>query len=74
MATLKSIHGPLVRTPILVGFVEKVGGAPGILEGHLVHEHTEYREELELSWLGLAGGVATACSNTDILVPLGSLL
>lgn len=49
MATLKSIHGPLVKTPILVGFVEDVGGAPGILEGHLVHEHTEYREELELT-------------------------
>lgn len=31
MATLKSVCGPQVRTPILVGFVEEQGGVADIL-------------------------------------------
>lgn len=55
LATLIPIHGPPVRTPILAGFVEEEGGPPGILVGRLVHEHTEYIEKPNLTWLGAGG-------------------
>lgn len=55
-----------------MGFVEEEGGAPENLEDHLVNEHTEKKNTNSHGW-GLAGGAATACSNIDLLVPLGSL-
>lgn len=39
-----------------------------------MHEHIEYRGTRTHMTGGVAGGVATSCSNTDLLVPLGSFL
>lgn len=68
-ATLKSVCGPQVRIPILVGFVEEQGRAAEILENHWVHEYTEYREEPELTWLGTGSRWEVWAD----LVPPGSL-
>lgn len=62
MAPLKSTMDPSLGP---LGSVEEEGG-------HLVHEHTKYRE-LQSRWLGAGGRGGEPVFHKDVLVPPGSL-
>ena len=73
MATLKSICGSLIRTPILGGLLRKREGIQRSLRAIWCVSTLSAEKNANSHGWGQTGGVATTCSNTDSLVPLGSL-